>query len=69
MVNQVEALEQANLSRAEQLANQYRESANRSRDVILRDAAERLRLREQREEGIARSSGSAPFASRCRPRS
>ncbi len=61
MVNQVEALEQAILARAEQLASQYRERANRSRDVILRDAAERLRLREQREEGIARSLGERAF--------
>ncbi len=61
MVNQVEALEQAILARAEQSASQYRERANRSRDVILRDAAERLRLREQREEGIARSLGERAF--------
>jgi V/A-type H+-transporting ATPase subunit E len=61
MVNQVEALEQAILARAEQLASQYRERASRSRDVILRDAAERLRLREQREEGIARSLGERAY--------
>jgi V/A-type H+-transporting ATPase subunit E len=61
MVNQVEALEQAIMARAEQLASQYRERASRSRDVILRDAAERLRLREQREEGIAKSLGERAF--------
>jgi V/A-type H+-transporting ATPase subunit E len=61
MVNQVEALEQAILARAEQLASQYRERASRSRDVILRDAAERLRLREQREEGIAKSLGERAY--------
>jgi V/A-type H+-transporting ATPase subunit E len=61
MVNQVEALEQAILARAEQLATQYHERASRSRDVILRDAAERLRLREQREDGIAKSLGERAY--------
>jgi len=61
MVNQVEALEQAILARAEQLATQYNERASRSRDVILRDAAERLRLREQREDGIAKSLGERAY--------
>jgi V/A-type H+-transporting ATPase subunit E len=61
MVNQVEALEQAILARAEQLASQYRERASRSRDVILREAAERLRLREQREDGIAKSLGERAY--------
>jgi V/A-type H+-transporting ATPase subunit E len=56
-MNQVQELEQAILARAERLAAEYRERAHRKRDVILRDAAERLRLREQREEDLAKSLG------------
>lgn len=60
-MNQVQELEQAILARAERLATEYRERAQRSRDTILRDAAERLRLREQREESIAKSLGERTF--------
>jgi len=60
-VNQVEELERAILARAERLANEYRERANRSRDNILREAAEKLRLREQREEAIAKALGERTF--------
>jgi len=60
-MNQVEELEQAILARAERLAGEYRERAQRSRDSILRDAAERLRLREEREETIAKSLGDRSF--------
>jgi len=60
-VNQVEELERALLARAERLASAYREMTQRSRDTILREAAERLRLREQREESIARSLGERAF--------
>jgi V/A-type H+-transporting ATPase subunit E len=60
-VNQVQELERAILARAERLANEYRERAERSRDTILRDAAERLRLREQREESIAKALGERTF--------
>lgn len=60
-MNQVDALEKAILDRAEQLANEYRERGQRSRDTILRDAAERLRLREQREESIARELGERTY--------
>lgn len=56
-MNQVQELERAILTRAERLAGEYRERAQRSRDNILREAAERLRLREQREESIAKSLG------------
>ena len=56
-MNQVEELERALIARAERLASAYREMTQRSRDTILREAAERLRLREQREESIARSLG------------
>jgi V/A-type H+-transporting ATPase subunit E len=60
-MNQVQELEQAILARAERLAAEYRERAHRKRDVILRDAAERLRLREQREEDLAKSLGERSF--------
>ena len=54
-MNQVEELESAILARAEGLAGEYRERAERSRDRILREAAEQLRLREEREVLIAKS--------------
>ena len=60
-MNQVQELEQAILARAERLAGEYRERAQRSRDGILRDSAERLRLREEREEAIAKSLGDRSF--------
>lgn len=60
-MNQVDELEQAILARAERLAAEFRERAGRSRDSILRDAAERLRLREAREEAIAKSLGDRTF--------
>lgn len=60
-MNQVQELEQAILARAERLATEYRERAQRSRDGILREAAERLRLREQREESIAKALGERTF--------
>lgn len=45
----VEALEQALLARARRLADEYRERGERSREHIIEDAGERLRLREQHE--------------------
>lgn len=60
-MNQVQELEQAILARAERLAAEYRERGRRRRDGILRDAAEGLRLREQREEDIAKSLGERSF--------
>jgi V/A-type H+-transporting ATPase subunit E len=61
MVNQVQELEDAILARAERLASEFRERAARSRDNILREAAERLRLRESREESIAKTLGERTF--------
>ncbi|MGD9299706.1 V-type ATP synthase subunit E [Thiohalocapsa sp.] len=61
MVTQAHELEEAILARAERLANEYRERANRARDQILRDAADKLRLREQREEAIAKSLGERTY--------
>jgi V/A-type H+/Na+-transporting ATPase subunit E len=60
-VNQVQELEQAILARAERLAAELNERGSRSRDSILREAAERLRLREAREESIAKSLGERTF--------
>ncbi|EXJ14121.1 V-type ATP synthase subunit E [Imhoffiella purpurea] len=63
-MNQVDELERAILARAERLASEYRDRAGRSRDSILREAAERLRLREEREESIARALGERTFHQR-----
>lgn len=63
-MNQVEALEKAILDRAERLAAEYRERAARSRDQILREAAERLRQREAREEAIAKALADRVFRQR-----
>lgn len=60
-MNQVQELEQAILARAERLAGEYRERASRSRDSILREAAERLRMRESREESIAKTLAERTF--------
>jgi len=54
-MNQVEELESAILARAERLAAEYNERAERSRDRILREASEQLRLREEREVLVAKS--------------
>ncbi|MFY9975311.1 MAG: V-type ATP synthase subunit E family protein, partial [Chromatiaceae bacterium] len=63
-MNQVQELEQAILARAERLAAEYRERANRSRDSILRESSERLRLREAREEAIAKALAERTFRQR-----
>lgn len=63
-MNQVLELEQAILARAEQLASQYAEQAQRTRETILREAAERLRQREQREEALARALGDRHYRQR-----
>ncbi|MGB0721785.1 MAG: V-type ATP synthase subunit E [Gammaproteobacteria bacterium] len=46
---QVEALEQAILERARSLVEEYEARARRARDNILKEAADRIRLREDRE--------------------
>jgi len=63
-MNQVQELEQAILTRAERLAAEFIERGNRSRDSILREAAERLRLREAREEAIAKALAERTFRQR-----
>lgn len=55
--DQVARLEQAILARAERLAAEYRERAERGRDNILHEAAARLRERQAREEEAARALG------------
>ena len=68
IVNQVQELERAILARAERLASEFRERASRSRDSILREAAERLRLREAARGGHRQAPWrNAPSASRSRP--
>ncbi len=61
VVTQAQELEEAILARGERLANAYRERANRARDQILRDAADSLRMREQREEAIAKALGERTY--------
>lgn len=63
-MNQVQELEQAILGRAEQLSAEIRKQAERSRDSILREESERLRLRESREEAIAKSLGERTYRQR-----
>ncbi len=60
-MTQADQLENAILARAERLATEYRERAQRARDTILREAAEKLRLREQREEAIAKTLGERAY--------
>ncbi len=63
-MTQAQDLEQAILARAERLAREYRDRGQRSRDTILREAAEKLRLREEREDSIAKSLGERTFRQR-----
>jgi V/A-type H+-transporting ATPase subunit E len=60
-MNQVQELEAAILARAERLATEYRERASRSRDRILKEAADQLHLREEREVLIAKSLAERSF--------
>ena len=60
-MTQAEALERAILARAERLAGEFRDRAKRTSDSILREAAEKLRLREQREDAIAKTLGDRTF--------
>ncbi len=60
-MDQVTELESAILQRAERLAEEYRKQAVRSRDTILRETAEKLHLREQREVLLAKSKGERAY--------
>jgi V/A-type H+-transporting ATPase subunit E len=59
--NQLAALEKAIMARAEELAQEFDEKAKRQRDSILRDAAERLHLAEEREVLVAKSEAERHF--------
>lgn len=63
-MTQAQDLEQAILARAERLAQEYRDRGQRSRDSILREAADKLRLREEREDHIAKALGERAFRQR-----
>ena len=52
-MDQVNELETAILARADRLAEEFRERAQRSRDNILRETNQRLHLREEREVLVA----------------
>ncbi|MCU7919709.1 MAG: hypothetical protein KZQ95_15325 [Candidatus Thiodiazotropha sp. (ex Epidulcina cf. delphinae)] len=54
-MNQVEALEKAILERAELMADECRSRAEAGRKNILREASERLHLREEKETLLAKS--------------
>jgi V/A-type H+-transporting ATPase subunit E len=60
-MDQVKELETAILKRAHRLASEYRERAEHSRDNILRDAHERLRLREDREVLLAKAEAERAY--------
>ena len=63
-MDQVNDLESAILARANRLAEEYRERAKRSRDNILREAHERLHLREQREVLVAQARAERAYRRR-----
>jgi len=56
-MNRVEDLEAAILKRAEKLATEYRERAERRRASIVKEAGDQLRLREEHETAMAKSQG------------
>lgn len=60
----VEQLEAALLARARTLADEYMERAHRSRDRIVAEENERLRLREEREVLAAKALGERAFRRR-----
>jgi len=60
----VEGLEQAIIERAETLASEYLERAERSRNEILDDAREHLRVREDREVQISKQLAERDYARR-----
>lgn len=59
--NQLAALEAAIMTRAEHLAEEFHDKAKRQRDSILRDAAERLHMAEEREVLIAKAEAERHF--------
>jgi V/A-type H+-transporting ATPase subunit E len=60
-VNQVEALEQAILERARMMADECAHRAQAGRKNILREASDRLHLREEKETLLARSQADRAY--------
>jgi V/A-type H+-transporting ATPase subunit E len=56
-MNRVEDLEAAILKRAEKLAAEYQERAERRKTNMLKEASEKLRLHEEHEMSIAKAQG------------
>lgn len=59
--NQLASLEEAIMARAQELAQEFHDKASRQRDNILRDAAERLHLAEEREVLVAKAEAERHF--------
>jgi V/A-type H+-transporting ATPase subunit E len=59
--DQLQGLERAIMARAEELAREFHDKARRQRDGILRDAAERLQLAEEREVLVAKAEAERHF--------
>ena len=59
--NQLDALEAAIMARANELAQEFHDKAVRQRDTILRDAADRLHMAEEREVLIAKAEAERHF--------
>jgi V/A-type H+-transporting ATPase subunit E len=59
--NRLQDLEGAIMARADDLAQQFKDKAERQRDIILRDAAERLHLAEEREVLVAKAEAERHF--------
>lgn len=63
-MDKVNALQEAILARANHLADQYREQARIGRAEIQREAAEKLRLREEREVLVAKAMAERAYRRR-----
>ena len=63
-MDQVTELESAILQRANRLAAEFKQRAERSRDNILREASDRLRLREEREILAAKTQAERSYRQR-----
>jgi V/A-type H+-transporting ATPase subunit E len=59
--NQLAALEEAIMARARELAQEFQDKANRQRDNILRDTADRLHMAEEREVLVAKAEAERHF--------
>jgi V/A-type H+-transporting ATPase subunit E len=58
---QLDALEKAIMARAQDLVKEFQVKADRQRDTILRDAAERLHMAEEREVLVAKAEAERHF--------